>query len=88
MKMNKLSFLITKEELKCLEDILFLEPYLIDNIKKARAEAGMYRIDFYPYDLRDALGALSYVKDYMHSYGSEEEIQKLHSKIKEILTLN
>ncbi|MFH1856908.1 MAG: hypothetical protein ABH836_06800 [Candidatus Omnitrophota bacterium] len=88
MKRNKLSFLITKEELKCLEDISFLEPYLIDNIKKAKAEAGMYRIEFYPYDLRDVLRALSYVKDYMHSYGEREDIYRLHSKIKEILTLN
>jgi len=43
MKQDKICFLLTKEELKLLKSAVYLEPYLDDDIKKAKREGSQFR---------------------------------------------
>jgi hypothetical protein len=63
MNQKTVQFLITKDEKKILKEVCFLEPYLQDNLRKAKKEGKMIRICFDAYDLFDAISAVQYAKD-------------------------
>ena len=88
MRQTKISFLLTKTELKLLEGILYLEPCLVDGVKNAKAESGKYRVEFSGDDLAECLGALSYSSSYTHSRIKKEELHSLYDKIKDYLTIS
>jgi len=82
MANGKIAFLLTKEELELLRNVLYLEPGLIDSIKGVRKEGNLYIIRFCPYDVSDALGALSFAADCVEPYTEKEKYLKLCDKIK------
>ncbi|MFH1504760.1 MAG: hypothetical protein ABIH08_05185 [Candidatus Omnitrophota bacterium] len=82
MKPMKISFLLTKEELGLLKSVVYLEPFLDDNVRKAKAEGSHYVVKFDPEDVEDALNALSFEPDCVESQLEKEKYFQLFEKIK------
>ncbi len=69
MRERKISFLITEREMDIIESVVYLEPYLEDNLENAKEEeGGMYRIEFEEMDLSELIEALSFVTDDVKDY--------------------
>ncbi|HLF18733.1 MAG TPA: hypothetical protein VI749_07565 [Candidatus Omnitrophota bacterium] len=59
MKLQKISFLVSKQEIDFLKRVIFLEPFLLSNLEHAYLEEKKYRIEFDAEDLKELLGAVS-----------------------------
>ena len=88
MRQTKISFLLTRAELKLVKGILYLEPCLVNDIEKAKVEKGKYRVEFSVGDLAECLGALSYSTSYTQSCGKREELYSLYDKINSYLAVS
>ena len=61
MKKNGLCFLLTKEELRLLNEVCYLEPFIDDALRKAKGRGDRKTICVeHDEDLRDYVGALEY----------------------------
>lgn len=88
MKEKKVSFLISEEELRLIDKVTILEPYLQDVVNSARRVKDQYRVKFGVEDLKEALEALSYAAGCMVSYPENEKMYKLHEKLEAFLILH
>lgn len=87
MKEKKISFLVDEEELKLMEKVTLLEPFLQDVVEKAKRVKDQYRIRFSIEDIKEAMEALSYAARCMATYPENEKMYKLHEKIESYLIL-
>jgi len=84
---NKISLLLTSEEMAVLEEMSIFEPCLVGPIETAKAEEGKHRVKFYAEDLEDALEALSYNVDCADSE-QKEVMRDLIKTIQRCLSIN
>jgi hypothetical protein len=81
MKRSSISFLVSPNEFKLLETVVYLEPFLDDILSKVKSQAGGLRLKFDYDDLEDALSALEYHAQYEDYPGRREQLQALAEKI-------
>ncbi|MFQ5681467.1 MAG: hypothetical protein ACE5GG_05415 [Candidatus Omnitrophota bacterium] len=88
MKEPRISFLLDEEELMLMHSVLYLEPFLVDGVERARKlKSGKYKLRFSVYDLMGALDALSFAAGYA-PYREKAKLRCLHDKIKGYLLLS
>jgi len=81
MREIKVSFLLEQEELKCLEQIVYLEPCLVDSIDAVKKENGKYRITLSEIDFKETLDALSFQAGLIQSKKERHRMMNLYEKI-------
>lgn len=77
-----------EEELRLLEKVVLLEPFLQDVVNSAKRVKDRYRIKSSLEDLKEAKEALLYAAGCMVSYPENEKMYKLHEKIEAYLILH
>ena len=87
MRQTKLSFLLFADEIRILNEVTFLEPYLVDNLKRVKKEDGRYRIRFTLDDLNDAVHAVAYGAKCFKTYREKVRYNCLRDKLLTYLRL-
>lgn len=72
---------MTENELRLLESVTYLEPFLVDVVDGAIFINNKYKVQFSVYDLKDTLSALAYVAPDIKSYATKEALYQLYGKI-------
>jgi hypothetical protein len=60
MQQSDKSILLTEDEIKTLEDVFYLEPWLQDAVDYRRRKGNKYKLKLIGDDLRDCVDALMY----------------------------
>ena len=87
MRQKYVSFHINEEERAVLENVVFLEPFLQDNLAKIKKEKKGYLIKFDADDLFDAISAVEYAKECIVSHRQTSNYHYLSQKLKTFLCL-
>ncbi|MFP4472496.1 MAG: hypothetical protein ACLFPX_01325 [Candidatus Omnitrophota bacterium] len=87
MKERHISFIITDDEKKMLEEVVVFEPFLQDNLEKIMRVGDDQYIEFDAYDLFDAISALKCAQSYGDQYCEKMMLSGFISKLTDLLNL-
>ena len=88
MRTKKIPVQLNDEEFGILEEVVLLEPFLLDVIGSAKIKGGLYTVKFQSDNIEDVINALSYAGYSMFSYPKNEAALKLREKLEGFFLLN
>ncbi|MEW5894424.1 MAG: hypothetical protein AB1650_01515 [Candidatus Omnitrophota bacterium] len=86
-KVKTVSFVISEEEKRLINDIVMFEPYIQENLRRIKRKGKEQYIMFDSYDLLDLIGALEFSKDCFGSKRKKKELSGLIGRLKDYLSL-
>ncbi|MCD4779949.1 MAG: hypothetical protein K8S27_05295 [Candidatus Omnitrophica bacterium] len=87
MSENQISFLLTKDEKKLLNDQLLLDPEFEEIIDNAEEEDGQFRLEISEEDLDEGLNSLAACANHAASKRAQKKSDDLFEKLSRYLTL-